>query len=202
MLISEKRQTGFQEVVNKIRRFGAHRREASVADFLVLQDPLGCAEDSRDLERPRGLPKLHRGLPSMKLASGQPAGMAPGGQVTMLPSAAQGIGAYAPGLLVQPTGETPSPPPTAGTDGRKQQSWGAATESDLMAQAHHRWDAQAEEPQLATACQEGTGRVIGNTGATFQNNENWCGSLATCVIPKRGPFVTNCTPPHLRIWHG
>lgn len=62
MLIAEKRRSGFCEVTDRVRNYGSVRRAASMADFLVMHDPPGLAEDPRDLERPRGLPKLRRNL--------------------------------------------------------------------------------------------------------------------------------------------
>lgn len=94
MLIAEKRQTGFQEVINRIRRHGAQHREASMADFLVSHDPRGDVEDCRELRRPTGLPALQQGDASHATGSRGPrAGALPaGGLVTMHPSAARGIG--------------------------------------------------------------------------------------------------------------
>lgn len=94
MLISEKRQTGFQEVVNRIRRNGATHREPSMADFLVSHDPCGDAPDCKELRRPTGLPPLPQDLPQQSDVSVNPcAGALPtGGLVTMHPSAAKGIG--------------------------------------------------------------------------------------------------------------
>jgi hypothetical protein len=60
LLISDKHQVGFCDIVGKILRHGINRRDPSIADFLVMCDPAGAYEDARDLERPRGLPKLHR----------------------------------------------------------------------------------------------------------------------------------------------
>ena len=60
MLIADKHHAGFREVVGRIQRYGIHRRDPSMADFLVLRDPGGTYEDARDLERPPGLPQLLR----------------------------------------------------------------------------------------------------------------------------------------------
>ena len=98
MLIAEKRQTGFQDVVNRIRRNGQQHREASMADFLVSHDPRGDAQDCQELRRPTGLPMLlQQGLTSRAAGTkSERAGALPpgaGGLVTMHPSAAKGIGA-------------------------------------------------------------------------------------------------------------
>lgn len=97
MLIAEKRQTGFQEVVNRIRRHSAQHREPSMADFLVSHDPRGDAQDCEELRRPAGLPVLQPDARSH--ATGNPqarVGALPaGGVVTMHPSAEKGIGGVA-----------------------------------------------------------------------------------------------------------
>lgn len=87
MLIADKRRTGFSEVAGKIQRFGINRRDASMADFLIMRDPLAEYEDTRDLERPPGLPKLHR---SHGATSAWPGTQ---GALTMMPCAADGISA-------------------------------------------------------------------------------------------------------------
>lgn len=94
MLIAEKRQTGFQEVVNRIRRHGAQHREASMADFLVTHDARGDAKDCKELRRPTGLPVLRQGAPSHSTEHRQQraGALSAGGLVTMHPSAAKGIG--------------------------------------------------------------------------------------------------------------
>lgn len=97
MLIAEKRQTGFQDVVNRIRRNGQQHREASMADFLVSHDPRGDAQDCQELRRPTGLPVLQQGLAfhATGMKSARTGALPPGagGSVTMHPSAAKGIGA-------------------------------------------------------------------------------------------------------------
>jgi hypothetical protein len=60
MLVADKHKVGFCDVVGKILRHGINRRDPSMADFLIMHDPAGMYEDMRDLERPAGLPKLHR----------------------------------------------------------------------------------------------------------------------------------------------
>ena len=91
MLIADKRHTGLSEVVGKIQRFGINRRDPSMADFLIMRDPTAEYQDSRDLERPPGLPKLHRSHVDHSTAMATPAARLSPGEVTMHPSAADGI---------------------------------------------------------------------------------------------------------------
>jgi hypothetical protein len=94
MLIAEKRQTGFQDVVNRIRRNGTQIREASLADWIVLHDPQGDTEDCKELRRPKGLPAMQHQMSSdATLDQGRSAGALPaGGLESMQLSAAKCMG--------------------------------------------------------------------------------------------------------------
>lgn len=151
MLIAEKRRAGFCEVTDRVRNYGITRRAASMADFLVMHDPSGLTEDPRDLERPRGLPKLRRnhsglggptashnqnGIHSCRLRS----------STTMqMPSAAHGISAG--GGLSQSMRNVHNRPQAKVPD-RQAAKWQPAA-----------------EPGIAAEVEEGTGEMQEFTGS-------------------------------------
>lgn len=130
MLIADKHHAGFCEVVSKIQRYGINRRDPSMADFLVFRDPGGLYEDARDLERPPGLPRLHRPLPpatSLTSHGGIGAGADAWGAV--VPQGSQSLAAFpsAGAALHAAAGCGDHAQPAA-----RQQRWSAAASDALM----------------------------------------------------------------------
>jgi hypothetical protein len=126
MLIADKRRSGFCEVVSKIQHYGIYRRDPSMADFLIMSDPGALYKDARDLERPAGLPKLHRTLGTVP---GLPDTASPHG-VSIMPSAAKGImhpeaAKLIPGLSMPPAPQGPQ---------KRRGQWGASR--DVMSPAY------------------------------------------------------------------
>ena len=120
-----------------------------MADFLIMHDASGLAQDSRDLERPRGLPKVRRnqpGHPGTTSIQVHPQGNTAGTDtaVMRMPSAAQGIRAES---------------------GKRQ--WGQAQDirrwQDAELAQHEGGPAdgwqQAVEPCVGTAAHGGTGML-------------------------------------------
>lgn len=155
MLIAEKRQSGFCEVTERIRRYGSVHRAASMADFLVMHDPLGLAEDVRDLERPRGLPQLRRNAtgPTFRPASFNPQRNPGSWEATLMrmPCAADGIKA----------GCADESQVHAGSSNTAQAAQGANVARCPGAQGVQ-W-AEAAEPNITAAVHGGTGTLHGDT---------------------------------------
>lgn len=168
MLIAEKRQSGFCEVAERIRRYGSMRRAASMADFLVMHDAPGLAEDPRDLERPRGLPRLRHNAAGHTFRPGtsNPQG-GPGGweaNVMRMPSAAAGIKAGCADESQILVGGT---------------NIGSAAQGVSVAQRPGaqgvRWE-EAAEPHIVAGMQGGSGTLQGCTGPHLTHGEELDGA--------------------------